>query len=348
MRHFKSFLFVCVALLFGAISFAQTKGYIISGSISGVENGASVDLLNGNSGQPENSTVIKDGKFTLKGSVDFPDFKLITINKQPRYLQIFLDNSNISIKGRLDSLESADIAGSPSHEDFKKFLGVIKPYENYFVPNGGGDEQGKQKAINELINYVKQNPNSYVAPIALFRSFQLSENNKQLEELFSSLNSKIQESPVGKYIAYQIQESKMNQIGTVLDDFSQDDPSGKPIKLSSFRGKYVLVDFWASWCGPCRQENPNIVNLYNKYKGKNFEVFGVSLDKSKEPWLEAIKKDQLTWPHVSDLKGWANEVAQKFRITSIPQNFLLDPNGVIIAKNLRGEDLAVKLSQILK
>jgi peroxiredoxin len=137
-------------------------------------------------------------------------------------------------------------------------------------------------------------------------------------------------------------------IGNPILEFSQNDASGKPVSISSFKGKVVLVDFWASWCGPCRAENPNVVKAYNAFKDKGFDILGVSFDSSKDKWLAAVEKDKLAWTHVSDLKGWSNAVGQKFGIRSIPQNFLLDKEGKIIAKNLRGEDLYAKLEEILK
>lgn len=136
--------------------------------------------------------------------------------------------------------------------------------------------------------------------------------------------------------------------GAVAPDFAQNDPDGKPIKLSELRGKVVLVDFWASWCGPCRRENPNVVKMYNKYKDQGFEILGVSLDKRKDAWLKAIEKDKLTWPHVSDLRGWQNQVAQLYSVTSVPATVLLDREGRIVARNLRGPALEAKVGEVLK
>ncbi len=137
-------------------------------------------------------------------------------------------------------------------------------------------------------------------------------------------------------------------MGKTIPDFEQADINGKMVNIKSLRGKYVLIDFWASWCGPCRGENPNVLNAYNKYKSKNFTVLGISLDKTKENWVDAVKKDGLVWQQLSDLKFWSNAVAQQFGIQSIPQNYLIDPNGIVIGKNLRGEALEEKLASILK
>jgi len=144
----------------------------------------------------------------------------------------------------------------------------------------------------------------------------------------------------------QLEVAKINPVGSKIADFSERDTAGKTVSITSFRGKYVLIDFWASWCGPCRMENPNVVAAYNKYNNKNFTVLGVSLDQAKPAWLNAIKMDGLNWTQVSDLRGWSSELATKFKISSIPQNILIDPNGIIIAKNLRGEALNQKLDEL--
>ncbi|ANI88034.1 hypothetical protein A9P82_01070 [Arachidicoccus ginsenosidimutans] len=225
-------------------------------------------------------------------------------------------------------------------------------------------------SLESLIVYVRKNPNSEIAPYLTYTLVStgyvtpamqdtLAQNipaparqtilAKQIDSLVAKNKERAKAIAEAKEAQQKAAEEKV-PVGIKAPDFTENDVNGNPVSLSSFKGKYVLVDFWASWCAPCRAENPNVVKAYNEYKDKGFNILGVSLDgtSTKNAWLAAIKKDGLTWTEVSDLKGWENAAAQLYMVTAIPQNFLIDPNGVIIAKNLRGDALESKLAEIFK
>lgn len=346
--------------LLPALLFAQKKktpaakptvaepSFRIEGNFTGFPDNTPVSLLNGQTGKPEAESVVKENKFSFTGKLPSPDFRIILFNKKPPYLTLFIDNSNINITGTSESVETAEVKGSPAHQQFVEFNRVLFPYKDLFAENAVKTPDQVNLAAKACTDFVNANPGSYVAPLAIIRYSQLGLGGAEAENLYNKLSPAVKASPMAQYIGDQIAESKINAIGTAMPDFNQADTSGRMVSLSSFRGKFVLVDFWASWCRPCRMENPNLVASYNKYKGKNFTVLGVSLDKAKDAWLGAIYQDNLTWTQVSDLQGWGNAVAQKFKVQSIPQNFLLDPEGKIISKNLRGEDLDRKLEEVLR
>jgi len=331
-----------------AVNVTAENGYSITGKFTGFEDNTSIDLLNPNTGAPEATGKIIAGKFNITGTMPFPDYRVLVVNGQPPYLPLYLDNSKVNIEGTKETFEKSSITGSTSHNEFIAFNAIAKPYEKIFMQQEEADPATAKKAAGELQQFIEKNPNSYITPLAIYRVHQLTDDVEVLEQSYNKLPADVKKSSVAAYLATVIKDNKKFPIGKPLADFSQEDTSGRMVTLSSMRGKYVLVDFWASWCGPCRQENPNIVATFNKYKNKNFTVLGVSLDKSKEPWLEAIKVDGLAWTHVSDLKGWNNEVSTKFEIFSIPQSILLDPQGNVVAKNLRGPALAAKLAELIK
>lgn len=317
----------------------------------------------------------KNGEFKIKGNIAEPqDASLITKFvqqgdvKPPReFVQIFLEPSKMEFSAK-DSLDNNTVKGSKGNEDFQALLKKSATYDPKFEKLYGdydslekaGDKAGQKKvedAIEQLSNdmkenvysnFVKSHPSSDVALYAVKQYAGWDIDPAKVEPVYNSLSPSLKALPSAISLKERIDIAKKTAIGTYAMNFTQNDTLGNPVSLSSFKGKYVLVDFWASWCGPCRRENPNVVKVFNKFKDKNFTILSVSLDRpdAKDKWLAAIHKDGLTWTHVSDLKYWDNAVAKQYGIRAIPQNLLLDPQGKIIARNLRGEDLDVKLTEV--
>jgi peroxiredoxin len=368
---------VFLLMLLPVISFGQApaKEFELKGKLSKTVDWVYLRYASGEEMKMD-SVQPKNGEFKIKGVISEPVAATFITkfvkqgDKAPQreLIQVFLEPSKIELTAK-DSLKNFTVRGSAGHQDFAALLKQQEAFDNRFSllyeqydslqQLGKKDEQRKvEDAINQLDNemkdavyasFIKTHPNSNAALYAVKQYAGYDIDPVKVEPLFNSLPAAVKSWPSAKAFQERLNIARKTAIGNYAMDFTQNDTLGKPVSLSSFKGKYVLVDFWASWCGPCRRENPNVVKVFNKYKDRNFTILGVSLDRpdTKEKWLAAIHKDNLTWTHVSDLKYWDNEVAKQYGIRAIPQNLLLDPQGKIVAKNLRGVDLEAKLIEFI-
>jgi len=353
------------ALAFFSCQSAKNE-FSINGSIAGIETGK-VYLQKISDGKPitVDSAIVTSGKFTFKGKMVTPDLRLLRLNAKDYLAQFFLENANIIVKANKDSLRSTKIIGSPSQDIFQIYINemdklnkdVTALQEKYQEAMTTGNTNAAEKAKidyqamidnNKVYtkNFVKEHSNSVVAAFITLAQLANQIEIGELDSITSKFAPEISQTEYVVKLKELIKSQKKTEVGAVAPDFTMNDPDGKPITLSSLHGKVVLVDFWASWCGPCRQENPNVVRLYQQFHTKGFEILGVSLDRNKDEWLKAIKADQLTWIHVSDLQFWQNAAARLYAVNSIPQSFLLDKEGKIVGKGLRGEQLAKKLAEL--
>lgn len=356
-RFFTIFLLVPFAL-------SAQKKFTITGNIQGLPEGTQVSLSDAN--RPDDTlskSTVSNGRFELKGSVAEPNLYQLNLDGVQKKSVLFIGNEKVEVSGDINAVQDLDVEGSSVHDDFEAFKNTFNPLfqeltamgqrisrlpsltKDDSVMNAYRSHLNKIKA--EVDKFVSSRPNSPVSPFVVVVTSEIEQDLPTIERRYAQLGGNAKSGFYGKIIRQQIDEKKAGAIGSEAIEFTQADTDGKPVSLSSFRGKYVLVDFWASWCRPCREENPNVVRAFNKFKDKNFTVLGVSLDNNRQPWLKAIKNDELAWTQVSDLKGWNNEAAAKYNVQSIPQNFLIDPSGKIIAKNLRGPDLESRLCELL-
>ncbi|MGF7079302.1 thioredoxin-like domain-containing protein [Mucilaginibacter sp. UYCu711] len=362
-----------LACLFPLMGMAQ-GGYTLTGKFSGLKGPAKVyiSFVHDMRWQTTDSTEVKNGQFKLVGNVSVPTRVMLTltqansprINNQQDALALFIENKQILISGT-DSISKATVSGSKSDRENRDLEASIKPLTDEFIRlnnefRGKPKDEAYKKAWDRAASLLAEIKNIYFnfsethlnSFMGLYTFNQNVLDNKfdpaKVEPLFHKFSPELQSSELGKYALGRIEAGKRRQTNIKATDFTQNDLNGKPFTLSSLRGKYVLVDFWASWCVPCRAESPNLLKAYQVLKSKNFEVVSVSLDNSKASWENAVKTDKLPWIHVCDLKGMNNAVALMYAISSVPQNLLINPQGVIIAKNLRGENLTEKLSAYIK
>ncbi len=361
----RTLLLICLSVFL--FSCKSEKKFEITGRFHGMEEGKLL-LKTLEKGQlvGVDTTDIVNGEFQFSGDIEMPQLFYILIDDKKPLPPFFVEQGSMVVEAFADSLDKTVFTGSKTHDEFKlfmdqytRFAGEVQQQQSkYRMAHAGGNEEKVIEAKAEFEaavdnqrvfarNFVSNYKHSVVAPFVV--RWQLAEKMTvpELDEVMEVMEAEVKKLIYYKELKAFNEERKKVIIGAVAPDFAFNDTGGNPIALSSLRGKILLVDFWASWCRPCRIENPDIVKIYHQYKDKGFDILGVSLDYKKEEWLDAIEKDGLTWHHVSDLKGKRSEAVRLFRINAIPYNLLLDAEGRIIARNLHGVALENKLKELL-
>lgn len=336
----------------------------LKATLKNIPEGAAV-LLSDAQGKELSSAKLVKGTFNANFNLSSPTLVQLELKQQKKVLDMFLaPGDQVTIAADVTKWNAATVKGSTANDDYALYKQRFTPLKDTLGKLSARlqkeQDMGKrqlligeyEKAIGKVLitatNFVKEKPASPVSPFVLYAINKLFDSPLELETAYNELQPAAKTGFFAQILEETIADAKIGAIGLPALEFTQNDTANNPVSLSSLRGKYVLVDFWASWCRPCRDENPNVVATYQQFKDKNFTVLGVSLDQSRDRWLKAIKDDNLTWTHVSDLQYWNNAVAKQYKVESIPQNFLVDPKGIIIAKNLRGPDLMKTLQQLLK
>ena len=375
-------LLTVTAVLFSCNKAGQNE-YIISGTVKGVADGKTVVLeKQDETGQlkPIDTVKIKDGKFTIKGSAKEPEIMLLQVEALQGKVPFILENGDIEVIVDKDSIQKSKLSGTFNNDIFSKFnVDVVKfqkesqkkmmAFQNANMAKMKAAQEAKDTVtINKLmkeyqvlqksgmdfyVKFAESNPKALLS--ALIVDSMLNDPSVDLaraKKIFASFSPELKKYKPGKSIQSKLDKiakpvAAAAEVGTIAPDFSAPNPEGKSISLKESLGKVTIIDFWASWCNPCRAENPNVVAIYNEFHAKGLNIISISLDKDAKKWKEAIAKDKLTWNQVSNLKDFQDPIAITYGVNAIPSTYILDANGTIVAKDLRGAELKAKISALL-
>lgn len=344
----------------------KEKGYTVSGNIKGLKD-QELYLTYGTLNHSTIDTLVThNGSFSFKGTTPEPMAAMLFTKDYRVKIDFYIENGSIDVKANIDSIQDARVKGPAVTNEFARFndsiwanrkVAMQLAQKAYDLKTAGDtvnaalfQQQFETKYNSEFVfrrMYIENHPKSYVA----LHELQFYASDKTLDntrKYYAAFDNQLKETIQGKEIAGRIATLGRIEAGKQAPAFVQDDVNGQPVALNSYKGKYVLLEFWASWCHPCRGESPNLVKQYKNFNSRGFEILSVSLDNVKDNWKEAIAKDGLLWTQVCDLKGWKNDVATLYGIQAVPANFLIDPNGKIVAADLRGEALEKKLTELFQ
>jgi len=369
------YLFCITLFIFSCKEEIASNEFIIEAHVDKAQNNAVVRLF-----RQENrkdialdSTTVLDNNFTLKGQIDQPDMHFITIDGLNGNIPIILENAEIKIEIYADSIYSSSFSGGKETTYFMEYQNFVKSLRAR--NNRIGKEYNEANRIQDTaktselrqqyetllkendayeLEYMSKNTDATLSALILERNLTSNKYTlNQIKDIHINFSDAIKKTRPAKAISDYIAENQKTAIGQPVPEFSGPTPNGETIALNDIKGKVTIIDFWAAWCGPCRRENPNVVKVYEKYHDKGLEIIGVSLDGNpkqkgaKDAWLDAIEKDNLTWYHVSNLQYFNDPIAKQFKINSIPATFIIDAEGTIVAKNLRGQALEDKIAELL-
>jgi peroxiredoxin/uncharacterized protein YdcH (DUF465 family) len=379
MKNIVSILLIGLLLASCNKEVKKTDGYVINGTANDVYNGIRVYLKSADERgiqTPQDTAIVMDGTFKFEGKVEYPQMWYLSVDNIKEFIPLIIENEVFDVKFNKDQVDASTVTGTKANDALKAYSQGFKNLidENNQLRDNAETimnstdslakaklnkdfEKGNQDIQNYPLQFLKENNKTYFSLSLIINLLKGNPADLQpIIEAYDNLDTNLKKTDYGKIVGVEIDVLKkknerlaMLDIGKISPNFSAPNPDGKQVSLNEIKGKATIIDFWASWCGPCRRENPNVVKVYEKFHDKGLEIISVSLDRpgQTEKWLQAIKDDKLTWHHVSNLMYFNDPVAQQYNIQSIPATFILDADGIIVAKSLRGQALEDKIAEML-